>query len=106
MGGEPRGLLQVLGQHGLIETAALERYTLDGRRDAITGKIDLQYSLRSLLGNCRAFKDEETALQFIGTQLGVTILLTPKFHAELACEGVEYSWAHLKSILPTHATVT
>ena len=31
------------------------------------------------------------------TQLGVTVLLTPKFHAELAGEGVEYSWAHSKA---------
>ncbi|KAI2502372.1 hypothetical protein MHU86_12104 [Fragilaria crotonensis] len=95
--GKPKGLLHVLGERGLIERAALERYTLDGQRDAITGKIDLQYSLRSLLSNCRDFKEEETALQFLGTQLGVTVLLTPKFHAELAGEGVEYSWAHLKA---------
>ena len=27
----------------------------------------------------------------------MTVLLTPKFHAELACKGVEYSWAHLKA---------
>jgi hypothetical protein len=27
----------------------------------------------------------------------VTVLLTPKFHAELAGEGVEYCWAHAKS---------
>ena len=70
---------------------------MDGRKDAITGRIDLQYSLRSLLGKCRDFKEEETALQFLGTQLGVTVLLTPKFHAELAGEGVEYSWAHSKA---------
>jgi hypothetical protein len=95
--GKPKGLLQVLGERGLIERATLERYTLDGRKDTITGKIDLQYSLRSLLGKCRDFKEEETALQFLGTQLGVTVLLTPKFHAELAGEGVEYSWAHSKA---------
>ncbi len=27
----------------------------------------------------------------------MTVHLTPKFHAELAGEGVEYSWAHSKS---------
>ena len=31
-------------------------------------------------------------LQHWGRQLGVKVLLTPKFHAELAGEGVEYSW--------------
>jgi hypothetical protein len=28
---------------------------------------------------------------------GVTVDLTPKFHAELAGEGVEYNWAHAKA---------
>ena len=43
------------------------------------------------------FKNKETALQYLGTQLGVRVELTPKIHAELAGEGVEYSWAHAKS---------
>ena len=46
---------------------------------------------------CADFKQEETALQYLGSQLGVTVRLTPKFHAELAGEGVEYSWAHAKA---------
>lgn len=62
MGGEPKGLLQVLRERGLIERASLEKYTLEGRKDSITGEVDLHYSLRSLLGNCRDFKEEETAL--------------------------------------------
>ncbi len=70
---------------------------MDGRKDAITGTIDLQYSLKHLLGKCTDFKDEQTALQFFGTQLGVMVILIPKFHAELAAEGVEYSWAHAKA---------
>ena len=41
--------------------------------------------------------EEETALQYLGTQLEVTGQLNPKFHAELAGEGVDYSWAHAKS---------
>jgi len=97
MGGEAHGLLQVLGERGLIERVWFEKYTLEGQKDAITGKVDLHYSLRSILGNCRDFKEEETALQYLGTQLGVAVLLTPKFHAELAGEGIEYSWAHSKA---------
>ncbi|KAI2497782.1 hypothetical protein MHU86_16724 [Fragilaria crotonensis] len=96
--GQPRGLLQVLWERGLIDEASLEKYTLDGRKDAITGDIDLQFSLRHVMAECTAdFKDEETALQYLGTQLGVRVQLTPKFHAELAGEGIEYSWAHSKS---------
>ena len=61
-----------------------------------TGEIDNTFSLRYLMGSCRDFLEEETALQFLGRQLGVQVKLTPKFHAELAGEGVEYSWAHAK----------
>jgi hypothetical protein len=78
---------------------------LDGQKDTITGKIDLLYSLCSLLGKCRDLEKEETALQFLGTQLGVTVLLTPKFHAELAGEGVK-QLGTFESTLPTHATVS
>ncbi len=53
--------------------------------------VDLQYSLRQILANCRDFKEEETALQHLGRRHGVTVLLTPKFYAELAGEGVKYS---------------
>jgi hypothetical protein len=95
--GQPKGLLQILWERGLIEHKLLDKYTLDGRKDAITGKVDLQYSLRHLLAECSDFKNEETALQYLGSQLGVVVLLTPKFHAELAGEGVEYSWAHAKA---------
>ncbi len=63
----------------------------------ISGKVDLQYSLRQILANCSNLQEEETAVQHIGKQLGVTVLLMPKFHADLAGEGIEYSWAHPKA---------
>ncbi|KAI2509788.1 hypothetical protein MHU86_4641 [Fragilaria crotonensis] len=95
--GQPKGLLQVLGERGLIERDSLDKYTLDGRKDHITGIVNLQFSLRHIMAECTDFKHEETALQHLGSQHGVTVLLTPKFHAELAGEGVEYSWAHAKA---------
>jgi hypothetical protein len=50
--GKPKGLLQVIGEWGLIDRASLEKYTLKkGKNDAITGKVDLHYSLRHLLAN-------------------------------------------------------
>ena len=88
--GQPKGLLQVLGERGLIERDSLDKYTLDGRKDHITGTVDLQFSLRNIMTECADFKQEETALQHLGSQLGVTFWLTPKFHAEFAWEGVEY----------------
>jgi hypothetical protein len=86
-----------LGERGLIDRALLEKYILEGRKDAITGKVDVRYSLQHLMAKCCDFKDKETALQYQGTQRGVEVILTPKFCAELAGEGVEYSWAHSKA---------
>ncbi len=75
---------------------------MDGRKDAITGTVDLRYSLIHLLGECTDFKDEQTALQFLlDTQLGVMVVLTPKFHAKLAGK-----LGSCQSELPTHASVT
>ena len=92
--GQFKGLLQVLCERGLIKTKVLDKYTLDGQKDTITGKVDLLHSLQHLLVECTDFKHEEMALQYLGTQLGVTVQLTPKCHAELAGEGIEhYIWA-------------
>jgi hypothetical protein len=79
---------------GFISEASFEKYTLDGCKDPISEQIDFQFLLRHLLLECTDFRKEETSLQYLGRQLGVSVQLTPKFHAELAGTGVEYSWAH------------
>jgi hypothetical protein len=72
----------------MIDEQMSDKYTLDGCKHPITGVVDLQYSMQHLLSECK--------LQYLGTQLGVTVDLTPKFHAELVGEGVEYYWAHAR----------
>ena len=47
---KPKGLLQVLCERGLIRSDELDKYTVDGRKDAITGKADFHFSLRHILG--------------------------------------------------------
>jgi hypothetical protein len=44
------------------------------------------------------FRDEETTLQHLGRALGVAVDGTPTFHAELAGEGIEYSWGYAKQL--------
>jgi hypothetical protein len=92
--GQPKGLLQVLGERELIERDLLDKCTLDGRKDHITGIVDLQFLLQNIMAECTDFKPKEMACQYLGLQLGVTDRFTPAFHAELAGECVEYSWAH------------
>ena len=48
------------------------------------------------MGMCSDFLNEEDMMQHTANSIGVTVLLTPKYHAELAGEGVEYLWACAK----------
>ena len=49
------------------------------------------------MGHCQNFREEQTASQHLGSQLGVEVIFTPTFHCEFAGEGIEYNWAHAKS---------
>jgi hypothetical protein len=98
--GQPKGLLQVLWERGWIDEGQLEKYTMDPATDddgeVLEGAED--WSLRCLMASCLDFAEEMTALQHVGNQLGVSVKITPKFHAELAGEGVEYSWGVAKGV--------
>ena len=99
--GRQKGLLQVLWERGWIDEAQLDRYTMDiatdgDRGEALEGAEN--WSLKFLMASCLDFAEEMTALQHVGNQLGVSVIITPKFHAELAGEGVEYSWGIAKGI--------
>ena len=60
------------------------------------------WSLKYLMASCLDFAEELTALQHVGNELAVTVLITtPKFHAELAGEGIEYSWGVSKCVYRT-----
>ena len=93
--GKPKGLLQVLWERGLIDGNNLKSYALTGRKDDL-GTVDESTSLRHIMGMCFDFLNEEGMMQHIAKEIGVVVLLTPKCHAELAGEGVEYLWACAK----------
>ena len=42
---------------------------------------------------CPDFLNEDGMMEHIGANLGVEVMLTPKCHAKIAGEGVEYMWA-------------
>jgi len=109
---KPKGLLQILWERGWIDPCECttfkqdktagkivntSHYTINGRKDPLTGQVLESSSLRALMAQCTDFKEEETALQFLGQQLGLRVLFTPKFHCEFAGEGIEYNWAHAKA---------
>ena len=49
------------------------------------------------MSTCLDFVNEEGSLQHVAKLLGVTVMLTPKCHPEMAGEGVEYAWAGAKN---------
>ena len=83
-------MLKILWERGWIDENNLAKFTVRGRKNEI-GVIDIDTSLKHLLGSCHDFSEEESLLQFCGQQLGVTVDQTPKCHCELAGEGIEYS---------------
>ena len=82
-------------RRGFINENDLSIYTLTGKKDAF-GVVNLSRSLRNMMSLCHDFLHEEGMLQFIAKKIGVTEILTPKCHAELAGEGIEYMWALTK----------
>lgn len=93
---QPKGMLQVLWERGFIDPANYKKYTKDGPKGA-NGKRDKNFSLVHLLSECPDFENELTALQHLGKKLGTEVICTPKYHAEMAGEGVEYCWALAKN---------
>ena len=91
----PKGLLQVLWERGWVNPdAVVKKYTLKNN--------DKNYSLRHLMSQCEDFQAEQSAMEFLAEEISrvstfkVSITTTPKYHCELAGEGIEYSWGLLK----------
>jgi hypothetical protein len=98
--GRAKGLLQVLWERGWIDVSQLDRYSMEPATDENGQVLEgaEEWSLKCLMASCLDFAEELTALQHVGSQLGVSVIITPKFHAELAGEGVEYSWGITKGL--------
>ena len=83
---------------GFIDESNIEKYKLTGKNDDF-GIVDNSTSLRHMMTMCslRLPSHEQGMMEFIGQKVGVEVILTPKCHAELAGEGVEYMWACSKN---------
>ena len=96
--GKPKGLLQILWERGWIDPTKRSQYVVGVKKDKNGNVVEAskELSLKHILSERRDFKSEVTALQFLGEKLGVVVDSTPKFHAEIAGEGIEYCWAFAK----------
>ena len=90
--GKPKGLITICVERGLIP---LEKvlvglwYSKNGKKGA-DGEIDKTTSLVSILSNCADFKNETSIIEKIVEHYGSQVWFTPKYHCEIAGEGVEY----------------
>ena len=53
-------------------------------------------SLEMLFLSCTAFIEEESLLQMNVQKMGAISFPSPKYHCEIAGEGIEYSWGNSK----------
>ena len=111
--GRPKGMLQILWERGWIDSTKVVssrsmRYSKEGKKGDFgeDGKLkdeNRQYVLSHLLKQCKDFKEEMSDLEHLAKELGgpdatISILFTPKYHCELAGEGIEYCWGAAKRI--------
>ena len=89
-------MLQILWERGWINVNKLNEYKLVVQDDA--GFVVPEYSVSVLMGRCTDFANEKSQLEFVCESLGMEALITTKYHAEYAGEGIEYSWGASKAV--------
>jgi hypothetical protein len=51
-----------------------------------------------ITARCEDFQNEKSQLEFVIETLGGSCLMSPKYHPEIAGEGIEYLWGYVKKI--------
>ena len=116
--GKPKGKRQILLERGLIDINNLDRYTESGSKRKNNSDFDedgnlkeeaKKYCMNWLLENeCQDFREEMSDLEYLLEEISAdsevsgacnfSLIFTPKYHCELAGEGIEYSWGMAKKI--------
>ena len=110
--GQEKGMLQVLFERGYIDITKVKsarsgRYSKLGKKgDFEFGELTAEgkkYALKHIINECSDFLQEKTDLEHLLEEISTdintfSVLYTPKFHCELAGEGIEYSWGVSKKI--------
>ena len=98
--GVPKGLKQICVERGLVsleKTLTNKYYSMKGKH--INGEaVDLGTSYVHILAQTNDFKSEVSLLGKVVERYGYVIWFTPKYHCELAGEGIEYMWGFVKWI--------
>jgi len=108
--GKPKGMLQILFERGFIETVGrrvedvVRSFSLNGKKDNY-GQIIAGTSLKEMINDLPDFKTEITLLQLRAIQLNVQIQCSPKYHPEIAGEGIEYAWGISKNTYRKYSVI-
>ena len=99
--GKQKGSLQILWERGFLDpllpiSELKKKYSINGKKDE-NEKVIEGTSLKELIANLPNFKHEKTLLQYRAEQLGVSIQCSPKYHPEIAGEGIEFCWGIAKN---------
>ena len=79
-----------------MDSFCVEDFSDKGLLDDMDNRIE-KTNLSILLTNCSDFADEESLLQLNIRLLGAVCIHSPKYHCEIAGEGIEYSWGNSKA---------
>jgi len=85
----------------------LSLYSLKGRKSQLDDDSNLKkeyekYSLRTSMKRCSDFANEKSAMEHLFMQLSrkaeqtISMLTSPKYHCEVAGEGIEFVWGMMK----------
>eukprot|EP00590_Aulacoseira_subarctica_P008587 CAMPEP_0172421816 /NCGR_PEP_ID=MMETSP1064-20121228/8040_1 /TAXON_ID=202472 /ORGANISM="Aulacoseira subarctica , Strain CCAP 1002/5" /LENGTH=296 /DNA_ID=CAMNT_0013162393 /DNA_START=79 /DNA_END=966 /DNA_ORIENTATION=- len=98
--GKAKGMLQIAWERGLINPTKWSEYQVNAPCDAF-GAEDKSLSLRDILASCEDFENEQSQLEWVITELGGCCQMSPKYHPEIAGEGIEYLWGYIKKLYRT-----
>ena len=112
--GAAKGLFQVLWERGWIYPYNMHKYVQKPRStwleaDGKTVKEEFlaeyqRYSLVHLMNECPDVKEEKSAMEKRAADLlgrhnrNIEILVSTKYHCEMAGEGIEYGWGYAKKV--------
>ena len=93
----------------VVKLNELEQYSGDGKKSQKDedGKVKKEYEkyvLRTMMSRCIDFMEEQSAMEVLLSALStkqhngpsIQLLTSPKYHCELAGEGIEFCWGLAK----------
>ena len=90
----PKGMMQVLCECGFIDPSLNFNRHYKEKKGKLNedGTYDSNLCYRKLCNDLPDFKNEVSLLVYNAGRMGVTVDSSPKYHPEIAGEGIEYCW--------------